>query len=85
MIFIFLLGSCLHDAPVFVVWRMLASLYFAELVQNQQRVFALVEKAQKVKRVFHPSPEMLQLKTEKHLCIIDILIWANAQVFVKWL
>lgn len=38
------------------------------------RVFLLVEKVQKVERVFHPNPEMLQLKTEKHLCIIDVLI-----------
>lgn len=49
------------------------------------RVFPPVEKVQKVERVFYPNPEMLQLKTEKHLCIIDVLIWANAQVFVKWL
>lgn len=49
------------------------------------RVFLPVKTVQKVERVFHPNPEMLQLKTEKHLCIIDVLIWANAQVFVKWL
>lgn len=36
-------------------------------------------------REFHPNTWTLQLKTEKHLCIIDVLICANAQVFVKWL
>lgn len=29
---------------------------------------------EKVEKVFHPETEMLQLKTEKHLCIIDVLI-----------
>lgn len=41
------------------------------------RVFPLVE------GVYHPNTGTLQLKTEKHLCIIDVLICANAQVFVK--
>lgn len=40
-------------------------------------VFPLVE------GVFHPNTGTLQLKTEKHLCIIDVLICANAHVFVK--
>lgn len=41
------------------------------------RVLPLVEV------VFHPNTGTLQLKTEKHLCIIDVLICANARVFVK--
>lgn len=61
---------------------------------KQERVFIFIYHPKRGRRegvggaVFHPSRGRLQAsgkkrKKEKHLCIIDVLICANAQVFVK--